>query len=73
MLFKNLYYTSVQFDLKEIGKKIGRAFDPLFTHPYHQAIIKVKQQEFDSNSSKILEVKEHTGCTIYDDQYEFFK
>ena len=35
-------------------KKTGRAFDPLFTHPYYQAIIKVKEQEFDANSPKIF-------------------
>ena len=48
ILFKNIYYTSVQFDLKELEKKIGKTFDPLFTHPYYQAVIKVKEQEFDS-------------------------
>ena len=36
-------------------KKNGKAFDPLFTHPYYHAIIKVKEQEFDSNSPKIFE------------------
>ena len=36
-------------------KKIGKAFDPLFTHPYYHAIIEVKEQEFDSNSPKIFE------------------
>ena len=35
-------------------KKIGKAFDPLFTHPYYHAIIKVREQEFDSNSPKIF-------------------
>ena len=54
ILFKNLYYTSVQF-LSERTWKNGKAFDPLFTHPYYQAIIKVKEQEFDSNSPKIFE------------------
>ena len=55
ILFKNIYYTSVQFDLKELEKKIGKTFDPLFTHPYYQAVIKVKEQEFDSNPTKIIE------------------
>ena len=36
-------------------KIIEKAFDPLFTHPYYHAIIKVKEQEFDSNSPKIIE------------------
>ena len=28
---------------------------PLFTHPYYHAVIKVKEQEFDLNSPKIIE------------------
>ena len=35
-------------------KKIGKVFDPLFTHPYYHAILKVKEQEVDSNSPKIF-------------------
>ena len=53
ILFKNIYYTSVQFDLKELEKN-GKTFDPLFTNPYYHAIIKVKEQEFDSNLPKIF-------------------
>ena len=41
--------------MKELEKKIGKAFDPLFTHPYYHAVIKVKEQEFDLNSPKIIE------------------
>ena len=35
-------------------KKNGKAFDPLFTHPYYHAIVKAKEQEFNSNSPQII-------------------
>ena len=55
-----MYYHSVQFDLKDLEKKIGREYDPLFTHPYYDAIIKLKQQEFDLKSKKNLEAESKT-------------
>ena len=53
-LFKNIYYQSVQQDLKNIENKIGRDYDPLFKHPYFQIIIKTKQAEFEKNRPKFF-------------------
>ena len=53
--FKNIYYYSIQYDLKSIENKIGRYSEPLLNHPYYQEKIKLKQEEFDSKSSKFLE------------------
>ena len=51
-VFKNIYYQSTQYDLKDIENKIGRDGDPLFDLPYFQVIIKTKQQIFDRKCDK---------------------
>ena len=53
--FKNIYYYSIQYDLKSIEGKIRRYSDPLLNHPYYQEKINLKQEEFDKKFSKFLE------------------
>ena len=53
-IFKNIYYQSTQYDLKNIEEKIGREDDPLFNHPYFQILIKQKQHEYDLKEKKCL-------------------
>ena len=45
-------------------KKIGKAFDPLFTHPYYHAIIKVKEQE-NKSTAHIEEHARNLGATKF--------
>ena len=61
-LFKNIYYQSTQYDLKNIENKISRDDDPLFKHPYFQIIITTKQQEFDKNGSNFF--KAHCNLVV---------
>ena len=42
--FKNIYYYSIQYDLKSIEDEIGRYSDPLLYHPYYQEKVNLKNK-----------------------------
>ena len=52
--FKNLYYYSVEEDLKSIENKIERDFDPLHKHQYFKDIIMLKNQKNFKSSTEFV-------------------